>query len=112
MAVKNSSSQGVLPLSGILDGVLKKLGLERRVQESRILRDWETWVGPSIAQHAVPYRVINKKLVIYVDNSVWLAELTRFYKHKILQRIHKEVGKELIEEVILKIGEIPKESDR
>lgn len=103
----NPNSKKPVPMSGVVDGVLKKLGLARKFQESQIKADWTKWVGDSVAQHTTPYRVINKKLVIYVDNSVWLAELNRFYKKTILRRVQKEVGKDLIEEIIFKIGEAP-----
>lgn len=103
------SKQSPKQVQGVVQEVLKKLGLDRKFKESKIKADWEKWVGVSIAQHAIPYRVINKKLVIYVDNSVWLAELNRFYKFLILKRVNQEIGNDLVEEVIFKIGEAPRE---
>lgn len=109
MNPSKTRKEGPAPIAGMLQKVLKKLGLENRYRESQIKVDWEKWVGPSVAAHAVPYRVVNKKLVVYVDNSVWLAELNRFYKGMILRKIQGEVGGDLIKEIHFKIGECPKE---
>ncbi len=109
MKSQSKKDEGPIAISGLMNGVLKKIGLQRRFQESQIKKDWEKWVGPTIAKHATPYRVINKKLVIYVDNSVWLADLTRFHQRTILNRLQKEVGSNLITEIFFKIGEAPKD---
>lgn len=98
-----------LPIGNVMDGVLKKLGLDRRFKESQIAAQWKSWVGDAISRHSHPYRVVNKKLVVYVDNSVWLNELNRQYKIWILKKIQTVLGKELIQDIHFKIGEPPQE---
>lgn len=100
------------PISGVVETVLKKLGLERRYKESQIPAFWEKWVGEAISQHTKPYRVVNKKLVVYVDSSVWLDQLNRYYKTWILKRVQTALGKELIGDIHFKVGEAPKEAEK
>lgn len=97
------------PIGEVVEALLKKLGLERRFKESQISFQWRNWVGNSIAAHAKPYRVVNQKLVVYVDNSVWLSELSRHYKTWILKRIQTSLGAGIVKEIIFKVGEVPLE---
>jgi len=99
------------PIEGIVSSVIKKMGLETRFKETQILKLWKDWVGALVARHALPYRVVNKKLVVYVDNSTWLEELNRYYKTWILKRIQTALGKGIVEEMIFKIGEKPEEKN-
>ena len=101
-----------LPIGAVMDGVLKKLGLDRRFKESQIADQWKVWVGEPIAKHCQPYRVINKKLIVYVYNSVWLTELTRHYKIWILKKIQTVLGKDIIQDIHFKIGEPPQDEVR
>lgn len=100
------------PIGEVVEALLKKLGLERRFKESQISFQWRNWVGSSIAAHAKPYRVVNQKLVVYVDNSVWVSELTRHYKTWILKRIQTALGDGVVKEIIFKVGEAPLEEPK
>ena len=103
--------EGPKAINGVMESVLKKLGLETRFKESQVAVHWKSWVGDSIANHTQPYRVVQKKLVVYVDNSVWLTELNRYYRTWILKRIQTVLGKEIIRDIHFKIGEIPAEPE-
>ena len=106
-----AQKEEVEAIGGVIGKVLKKLGLETRFKESQVATHLKSWVGDSLAKHARPYRVVNKKLVVYVDNSVWLTELSRYYKIWILKRIQTALGKEIIKEIHFKIGEVPTEPE-
>jgi len=99
-------SKEAVAISDVLSSVLKKLGLGHRVRVARIAQDWERLVGSKIAQHCRPVAVRGRTLVVNVDSSVWLSELTQFFKDKILEQIHGEPGGKSIKEIRFRIGEI------
>jgi predicted nucleic acid-binding Zn ribbon protein len=99
-------SREVMPIGDVLKTVLRRLGLGQRVRVARIVQDWERIVGSKIAKHCTPVSVRGKILVVNVDSSVWLAELTQFFKDKMLEQIRNETGGTGIKDIRFRIGDI------
>ncbi|MEP6934317.1 MAG: DUF721 domain-containing protein [Nitrospirota bacterium] len=93
-------------LSSILEGVARRLGLESKLLENRLRRDWVSIVGEPIASNTWPDQIRYKKLYLLVHNSVWLHQLT-FLKPTLIQKLNSTAGGELITDITLRIGEIP-----
>jgi hypothetical protein len=93
-------------LSSILEGVARRLGLESKLLESRLRRDWASIVGEPIASNTWPDQIRYKKLYLLVHNSVWLHQLT-FLKPTLIQKLNSTAGGELITDITLRIGKIP-----
>lgn len=93
-------------LSSILEGVARRLGLESKLLENRLRRDWVSIVGEPMASNTWPDQIRYKKLYLLVHNSVWLHQLT-FLKPTLIQKLNGVAGGELISELVLRVGEIP-----
>jgi len=93
-------------LGAILSRLAKRLGLESRLLELRLQRQWRDIVGEPIGSHTWPSQIRFKKLYLTVQNSVWLQQLT-FLKPTLLAKLNSEAGKELITELVLRVGELP-----
>jgi len=93
-------------LSSILEEVARRLGIESKLLESRLQRDWISIVGNPIASNTWPDQIRYKKLYLMVHNSVWLHQLT-FLKPTLIQKINGVAGGELVTEIVLRVGEIP-----
>ncbi len=85
---------------GIIQGWEKKL----KGPAQKIFSLWENAVGRKIAQHAKPKYFNGNKLCVEVKNSVWLSELSRFHKKKLIERINKKLGEDLIKEIQFRIS--------
>jgi hypothetical protein len=90
----------------ILTGLAQRLGLESKLFEARLRRQWPDIVGEPIANHARPDQIRFKKLTIFVCNSVWLQQLT-FLKPVLLEKVNALAGGPLVTEIVLRIGKIP-----
>jgi hypothetical protein len=90
----------------VLEGLARRLGLEIKLLESRLRREWPDIVGEQIAAHTRPEQIRFKKLLIHVRHSVWLQQLT-FLKPALLQKINGIAGTPLITELALRIGDVP-----
>ncbi|MBX3236722.1 MAG: DUF721 domain-containing protein [Nitrospiraceae bacterium] len=88
----------------ILAGLAHRLGLESKLFEARLRRSWPELAGEAIAAHTRPDQIRFKKLYIYVQNSVWLQQLT-FLKPVLLQKVNTLAGQPLVTDIVLRIGE-------
>ena len=93
-------------VSSILEGLARRLGLESKLLESRLRRDWGSIVGEPIASNTWPDQIRYKKLYLLVHNSVWLHQLT-FLKPSLIDKLNGVAGMELITDVVLRVGELP-----
>ncbi|MEY4703903.1 MAG: hypothetical protein RL042_99 [Nitrospirota bacterium] len=97
-------------ISSILEGLARRLGLESKLLESRLRRDWVSIVGEPIASNTWPDQIRYKKLYLLVHNSVWLHQLT-FLKPTLIQKLNQVAGADVVTDIVLRIGELP-EADR
>ena len=76
----------------------------------KIQAKWKTIAGETVAAHARPGRLDENILYVYVDSSVWLAEIKRFHSDGILRRIQKQTGPGAIKGVRFQVSP-PKRTD-
>ena len=99
-------------LGEILKPFLSSLGLERRLEEQKVLDAWQKAVGEVIAEKTFPMRMRNGVLYVIVTNSVWLQEL-HFMKGLILQKLQRLVGDSHLQDLRFNLGAIdPPAADR
>lgn len=91
-------------VDAILSKVLARHGLERKVQQYRFVRHWESIVGKNIAGISKPEAIHGRTLVVRVVSSVWAQELS-FLKNDILQRLKPFLDRsQTVNEIIFKVG--------
>jgi len=94
-----------LPIQSILTNVLNNLDLKRKQEQGKIREFWEKGVGSKIARHTSPHSLTSQgKLLVNVDSSPWVEELTRFHKEKLKKAMNRLLGQELIKEIFFRIG--------
>lgn len=89
----------------VLGEFFKRTGMNRRIQEQKVLNCWEEAVGGGVAEKTQPVSVKNRVLRVKVVNSVWMQEL-QFMKELIMQKIHQQIGKNILQDLRFFIGEI------
>ena len=57
---------------------------------------WASIVGETVAAHTRPGQLSGQRLYVYVDSAVWLNELKRFGRDRILLRIQAAFGRERV----------------
>ena len=92
------------PVADIMSGVLTSLGLERRQAEVEILRVWNNLIDPNVTAHAQPTGLNKGTLFVTVDSSVWLAEIVRYRRKEILERLQHSFGSDLIARISFRAG--------
>lgn len=92
-------------VASILNGLAHRLGLETKLLEFRLRRDWAAIVGEQIAAHTRPEEIRFRKLLVSVHHSVWLQQLT-FLKPALLEQINRAAGEQRVTDLVLRLGEV------
>jgi len=105
---KFKSNRGGEPtlIGNCLKPALDMLGVQEKFSASKLLIEWKNIVGESISANTKPVGVTGGVLTVHVSNSVWLMELSRFYKKDMLKKISGELNDSTIKDILFKVGEI------
>ena len=92
----------------ILDRLTNRMGIAARLEKEKAVVLWEEVVGKNIARRARAVSVRNEILFVTVQNSVWLQELA-LLKEGIIEKINSLVGRQVIKDIVFRIGDPRKE---
>lgn len=76
-----------------IDGFVKYLGLDEKMQELKILEVWKECVGETISEFSKPVELKKNKLFVKVENAVWRFELSA-KRSEIISRLNQILSKE------------------
>jgi predicted nucleic acid-binding Zn ribbon protein len=93
----------------ILDRLTVKMGIASRLESEKAVVLWGEAVGKNIARRAKAVSVRNRILFVMVQNSAWLQELA-LLKEGIIEKLNLLVGKEVIKDIVFRIGNPDKEN--
>ena len=95
-----------VPLHGVLESALRRLGLDRDIARYKFVLHWDEIMGADIAKRTRPESLRGGLLRIRVCDSVWAQQLS-FYKASIIKRLKKFVAaEEVIEDVMFFVGKV------
>ena len=93
------------PIGEVLKNVFHQIEREQKPSHEEMEKYWEECAGEAALRHSKPFDFQKKVLVVRVDSSVWMQELT-MQKRKILKGLQRTLGKDRISEIHFKIGEL------
>jgi predicted nucleic acid-binding Zn ribbon protein len=88
----------------VLPQVLGGIRMDRRQAEAEIVKVWNSLIDPNVVKHAQPTGLNKGTLFVTVDSSVWLAEIVRYRKREILERLQHSFGKDLVTRISFRVG--------
>jgi len=94
--VKGSNEQS---LKEVIDELIKTYKLEDGIAETRIIASWENVAGALIYKHTDKIYIRNHKLYLKLDSPALKQELS-FSKNKIIKKLNKTTGQNLIEDIV------------
>ncbi|MEJ6573341.1 MAG: DUF721 domain-containing protein [Akkermansiaceae bacterium] len=86
-----------------LDQLLKTIGVSEGVDEQRLKDVWSTVAGAFVAQHTTPESIRGGVLVLRVLQPAMKFHLQQM-SGKLLENLHRELGKGIVKQVVFKIG--------
>jgi hypothetical protein len=91
-------------VADVMPKVLTGLRIDRRQAEAEIVRVWNNLIDPRIIAHAQPTGIHKGTLFVRVDSNVWLDEIVRYGRKKILERLQDSFGKDVITRISFRLG--------
>lgn len=88
-------------IGDVIKNVVKYLEDNNRGWYLELEKEWPDLVGTVIARHARPGRVDKQTLVIFVDSAVWLNELVRYERLKMMEKLKSRFGESRIKTIRL-----------
>jgi len=92
-------------IASVLSGVARRHGMESRLLEHKLLRNWPAIAGEPIATHTRPDQIKFKKLYLVVENSVWVQHLT-FLKPELIAKVNTAAGSAMITDLVMRVGQV------
>ena len=89
------------PLKKVIDEWLAEHPMANKAKETRVMHLWGALLGPSVKNRTKNIYFSKGKLTVKLDCSVLRNELS-FAKENIIENINKELGEEVVKELILK----------
>ena len=86
-------------IGSILESLFESYGITDGVKQQQALNLWREIVGKTIADVTIPTKIEHGRMFVQVENPSWRQEIT-FYKQKIIKRLNKKLGKNIIKDII------------
>jgi len=87
-------------LKEVIERLRKVYNWDTSLDEANLKNSWEKVVGGIIGKHTLNLSVKNKILYVRLDSSVIRSEL-QMSRSKIVQMLNDEVGKKVIDDMVL-----------
>jgi predicted nucleic acid-binding Zn ribbon protein len=95
MADKNESN-----IKEALQQYMQRYGLQRKVEETKLIQHWPTIAGEFIARYTEEIRVQDGKMIIRVNSSVIKHQLL-ISRETIIQNVNQFMEREYISDITL-----------
>ena len=95
-------------LNNSLQLTIKKLGMEKKINEKRVLLFWNKLRSGDLKHHTQADSFKNGILFVNVSSPVWAQQLF-FLKRKFLKELNKELGKNIVKDIRFQCGPIIEE---
>lgn len=89
-------------VGGDIDRVLRGLGAPPAPALQRIHDAWTDLVGPVMAEHARPGRLVDGRLHVEVDGPAWASQL-RWSRVEVLARLAESVPDAAVTDVVARV---------
>ncbi len=88
-------------LKDVIQQVLKNNRLDKKLNEKHVIDAWPKILGENIKQYTTDLQIINRVLYVSISSSVLRHDLF-ITREQIKNSLNKEVGCEVIKEIIFK----------
>lgn len=89
------------PLGKVLQSVIDRLGLRRRINEARVIETWAALAGPQINGVTTSVWMKGATLFVKVRSAAWRQEL-HLRRREWRRRLNDELGEALVEEIVFR----------
>lgn len=93
------------PLEDLVKSIISSFAGKDKLTEEEIRSAWSLVVGEQAAKHSRPRSFTDSRLIVHVDDSSWLYELTTRKKY-ILNNLSSELKGKKLKDITFRIGDL------
>jgi len=93
------------PLEDLVKSIIGNFAGKERLTEEEICSAWGLVVGEQAARHSRPRSFADSRLIVHVDDSGWLYELTTQKKY-ILNNLSSQLKGKKLKDITFRIGDL------
>ena len=82
-----NEKKGLGRAGDIIPAVFRILGIEGRMDEGRLVKEWALVVGDLLASKSSPFDIRSGTLTVEVRDNAWMQEI-RFHQKRIIEKIN------------------------
>ena len=98
MVIRRTQSR---PIREIIEEVLKANGIDQKLKERELIRQWDEVVGITIARSTDSIYITDRKLIVKIRSSVIRNELTMI-RDGLKMELNRRSGQVIIDEIIIR----------
>ncbi len=98
MVIRRTQSR---PVKEIIEELLKASGIDKKLKEREMVRQWDEVVGITIARSTESIYISDRKLIVKVRSSVIRNELTMI-RDGLKIELNRRNGEDLIDEIVIR----------
>jgi predicted nucleic acid-binding Zn ribbon protein len=88
-----------IPISSVLDNLMRSRGWSRRLEASRVEARWDSVVGTEVAKHCRPVQLRDDGILeVTADTPAWATQLA-YLRGTLLDRLAEVCGPGLVRDV-------------
>lgn len=88
-------------LGDAINEAIQQLGLQRKLDESRVIEAWNEIAGGALHEVTDSVWIDREKLIVKVNSAVWRQEL-QLQRKAWLDRLTQVVGKQVVKEILFR----------
>ena len=85
----------------IIDRVLKEQNLDLKLDETRLIKAWNSLLGEQVASYTTKLYIQRGVLYVQLSSSVLRSELS-MCRNMLMDRLNKQVGRQIITNIIFR----------
>ena len=88
-------------IQGNIDRVLKEQNLDLKLDETRLIKAWNSLLGEQVASYTTKLYIQRGVLYVHLSSSVLRSELS-MCRNMLMDRLNKQVGRQIITNIIFR----------
>ncbi len=93
--------QDAQSIGEIIDRVLKEQNLDLKLDETRLIKAWNSLLGEQVASYTTNLYIQRGVLYVHLSSSVLRSELS-MCRNMLMDRLNKQVGRQIITNIIFR----------
>ena len=93
--------QDAQSIGEIIDRVLKEQNLDLKLDETRLIKAWNSLLGEQVASYTTKLYIQRGVLYAHLSSSVLRSELS-MCRNMLMDRLNKQVGRQIITNIIFR----------